>query len=89
MLADNLNVIITAIEENEFWIGEGSKVKFSEWTEKNKFYIFMFVFEGLMGEVSIFKYPFSTFPHPNSYLRYFWGHFYWGKAKGRKRVVKK
>ena len=34
LLTDDLNVIIAEIEENEFWTGEGSKIKFSEWTEK-------------------------------------------------------
>jgi len=35
ILSEDLNEIITEIEENGFWMGGGSKTQFSEWMEKN------------------------------------------------------
>ena len=35
ILSDDLDEIITKVEENGFGMGEGSKTQFTQWTEKN------------------------------------------------------
>ena len=34
LLPDDLDAIITEVEQNGFWFGEGTKVQFSGWIEK-------------------------------------------------------